>query len=235
VSAPNLVYCAPTSGGKTLVAVLLMLRRVHLTGGRALCVESLRVVVSARSVRVLVSASSRAKIRNCFGMGLKFDHALSFSLSPAHPPSLRRVRYVLPLRATVAEKAGELAALVKPHNEALREDPRGGGVFDFGDFAMDGGVMGGGLGGDGGVHGGGGGIGGRDGGDGGIDGLKGGARRRLTIGVKNLTDDKARASKLGPTTKVSLRSARRDHNVAPFGRPFFFVAGHVSVPRPSIP
>jgi hypothetical protein len=42
---PNLVYCAPTSGGKTLVAVLLLLRRVVLTGGRALYVLPLRATV----------------------------------------------------------------------------------------------------------------------------------------------------------------------------------------------
>lgn len=44
----NLVYSAPTSGGKTMVASLLMLRRVALTGGRALYVLPLRATVKEK-------------------------------------------------------------------------------------------------------------------------------------------------------------------------------------------
>ena len=65
---PNLVYCAPTSGGKTLVATLVMLRRIFQTGGRAL--------------------------------------------------------YVLPLRATAAEKFSELDHLVRSHNASLPPEER---------------------------------------------------------------------------------------------------------------
>jgi hypothetical protein len=35
----NLVYCAPTSGGKSLVAEVLMLRRIFSTGKAALLVS----------------------------------------------------------------------------------------------------------------------------------------------------------------------------------------------------
>jgi DNA polymerase theta len=37
----NLVYCAPTSGGKSLVAEVLMLRRLVVTGKAALLVSNL--------------------------------------------------------------------------------------------------------------------------------------------------------------------------------------------------
>ena len=69
------MYAAPTSGGKTLVAVLLMLRRIS----------------------ELVPYS---------GGGEGFGRAL----------------YVLPLRATVSEKVGELTKLLRPYNESIREN-----------------------------------------------------------------------------------------------------------------
>jgi hypothetical protein len=69
LNGSNLVYCAPTSGGKSLVAEVLMLRRVVATGKAALLVSTTSSLWGF--VRLLARVISQQSQRGAEGAGVK--------------------------------------------------------------------------------------------------------------------------------------------------------------------